>query len=409
MLFVQATANFEDTDSALLNSLCRELETTTGLAVRLVRAGDPLDGLSRQPEVIVLTRLQRIADKVANGFLASARPEITRAVEGGSLFLIFSEVPRLRLSGHIGSLVSMDCAHYRLEGVDDSALNDFMKDLDPTVQNNVKIWSQLQPTLLRRLVSIASLDISNRQKRIQSDAALASVASECFSQVGPDIATWMEYWLFEYQSDAPLKVDVPDDILQALIAAGLAQIEDADTEVKLVPGPAREIYITALKDYLDDVVTPPARWAELASALFMLERMIRRAAKRELIARRGTNWKQSLPDDTISRAVSRARLQVPSYASVDALPNPLEWMSLADLSAVIMDCPQGTDVFAGINLRVWRLLFDEVEPIRNRHAHMRLMRYGDLDTARRWIRELKMRSPEAFPDPRIPNFRSAVS
>ncbi len=397
MLFVQATANLEDSDGALTALVLGRLEPVTGLPVkhldaREVNAAEDFTDAT----AIVLTGLDGVADNADAYALARMRPALTSAVERGSLLLILSCVPRLRLAGHVGSLVSMDCAYYRFHPVKEREAAEALQGIPEKEQAAIRGWSQLQPTLLRRFAAVARLETSNRQKRAASDAALAEVITRCFAQLGPDIATWLEYWLFEYQAGAADRLDVPDDILEALAGAGLARLDATETEVILTPGPAKDRTMAILRDYLDSVVQAPPRWSDLASALFTLERMIRAAAKREYRAKHGEAWRQALPEKGLAKAVGHAQGEVPAYCTVEALPNPLDWMTLAELSEVVGACCQEHDCLAGITGRVWMNLFQELEPIRNRTAHMRLMRYGDLDTVRRWARQLKMRAPDYF-------------
>jgi hypothetical protein len=250
--------------------------------------------------------------------------------------------------------------------------------------------------LLRRFAAVARLDASNTQKLAASNLALTEVFTRCFEQLGPNIAAWMEYWLFEYQAETADRLDVPDDILEALTSAGLAHLDATENLLVLAPGPAKEALMTTLRDYLDNVVHPPPRWPDLAAALFNLERMIRSAAKREYRDRHGDKWREALPEPGLAKAVGRAQAEVPTYNSVESLPNPLDWMTLSELAEVVDNCCQKHACLAGISGRVWANLFQEVEPIRNRTAHMRLMRLGDLDTVRRWARQLKLRAPQHF-------------
>jgi hypothetical protein len=125
MLFVQATANLEDADRALTAILLDRLEPVTGLPVRTLIAKEVnLEEKFSHPVVILLTGLEGVADNSDVYALARMRPTLTAAVEGGSLLLVLSSVPRLRLTGHVGSLVSMDCAYYRFSAVGDDAASD---------------------------------------------------------------------------------------------------------------------------------------------------------------------------------------------------------------------------------------------------------------------------------------------
>ncbi len=397
MLFVQMTANLEDSDGALTATLLSRLDAVTGLPVRELVAKDvDHEEEFAAPVVIVLTGLQVVADDSDAYALARMRPSLTAAVERGSLLLILSCVPRLRLTGHVGSLVSMDCAYYRFTQVREREAAEILDGIDPKEQTQIKDWSQLQPSLLRRFAAVARSDFSNRQKLAASNLALAEVYASCFEQLGPDIATWLEYWLFEYEADTADRLDVPDDILEALTSAGLARLDDAGDALVLAPGPARDAIKATLRDYLDNVVHPPPRWPELTAALFNLERMIRAAAKREYRDRHGDKWREALPEKGLAKAVGRAQAEVPAYSSVELLPNPLDWMTLSELADVVDACCQEHACLAGISGRTWTNLFMEVEPVRNRTAHMRLMRLGDLDTVRRWARQLKMRAPDYF-------------
>ncbi|MFJ5988855.1 hypothetical protein [Lentzea sp. NPDC092896] len=394
MLFVQATGNFEDSQNSVFSAIQDIAPDATGLPTRLVRTLENSD-LTSTPHTIMLTDLELIADSANASWLAHIRPTFVDAVEHGSLLLIFSRVPRLRLAVTAGSLVSMDCPHYRFKKPDQLSLDELMTNIKISDRKNIEAWSQGQPTLLRQLVNIARIDISNRKKLARSDAALRETAFRIFSQLGPDISTWLEHWVCQYD-ETPDKSDIPGEILEALTEAGLASTKESTGSIDLLPGPGRDIFLRALHDYIDSIVVPPERWPNMSASLFRLERMIRLAVKHAYVNKFGESWKQNLPVPCFSKAVSRALQEAPRHGTAETIPNPLEWMTLGELaSAVETYCDQHGPL-GEISQRVWKSLFQEVEPVRNRAAHMRLMKYGDAEIPRRWIRELKMRAPAAF-------------
>jgi hypothetical protein len=293
-------------------------------------------------------------------------------------------------------LVSMDCAYFRSSDPPDDVLQLALAGLPPAIAANVLEWSSGQLAFLRRFVAIARLEESNNQKYAHSRAALSEMFFRVAGQLGPDIATWLEYWIFEYQASHVGRIDIPDDILEALLGAGLVAVDDRAGAVELLPGPWRDDAVAALRYYLDSVVEPPALWPELASTLFWLERAIRLAVLRAYSKRHDNEWRRHLPAGVAAKAVGRAQMEIPSYVDLEQTPNPLEWMTLTELREVVEEWCESDGSLAGVNERTWRLLFQEVEPIRNRLAHMRLMRLGDLELLRRWRRELRMRAPESF-------------
>lgn len=121
------------------------------------------------------------------------------------------------------------------------------------------------------------------------------------------------------------------------------------------------------------------------SELFTHERLIRRAIRRKASEVWGSNWrKQVLPGDLAIRVLERAQGDVyPIARSVAELRDPLEWLTFPELMEVRRRSEIGG---LGLTDAIWRRLSAEVSPIRNRVAHMRLLRDEDLDVIRQWHR-----------------------
>jgi hypothetical protein len=79
------------------------------------------------------------------------------------------------------------------------------------------------------------------------------------------------------------------------------------------------------------------------------------------------------------------RDSVPAAVNVEDVRSPLDWLTLSDLLAVARESAASspTSRVCGYSAEDWAKLDREIVPIRNRVAHMRLARQGDLDTVRR--------------------------
>lgn len=127
--------------------------------------------------------------------------------------------------------------------------------------------------------------------------------------------------------------------------------------------------------------TAPSVFAEL----FSQERLIRRAIRRKARDVWGDGWRKSvLPGDLAPRVLGRAQDDIyPGARSVAELRDPLEWLTFPELMQV-RERPEIGGL--GLSDGMWRRLGKDVGPIRNRLAHMRLLRSEDLDVIRQWHR-----------------------
>jgi hypothetical protein len=130
--------------------------------------------------------------------------------------------------------------------------------------------------------------------------------------------------------------------------------------------------------------TEETAWLSSAfTDLWVVERVIRNVIRDALIAKQGESWRDGclnakLRADVLERARKDAQ---PSAGSIKELRDPLEWLTTVELLELREQRELGG---LGLESYLWRKLRNDVIPIRNRAAHMRLIGAHDARVLRNW-------------------------
>jgi hypothetical protein len=196
------------------------------------------------------------------------------------------------------------------------------------------------------------------------------------------------YWVFETGQTKVGYEEVDAQVMDLCRAAGMAESIDNWETMELFPEPHRQAWKIALLDYVANTVEVPREYELVTSGLWRIERslrvLLRNAAKRS----RGNDWKGALPEDVARRCLRRAQEEAfPGVTTITRLPDPFEWLTLGEVLEVIESSPWAR--LGGVGVGFWRRLVAELGPVRNRVAHMRLLRFGDLALVQNWDRRIR--------------------
>ena len=236
--------------------------------------------------------------------------------------------------------------------------------------------------LLQAFASVELSDVSGNIKRARAAKLEREIARRAFDEIGPALCMWLEHWVFESGRSEVCETDIATNYIVALRSAGVIA-PAGDDVLTLFPYAGRQLWVAALGEYLESVVEPPALWAPLVSELFAFERELRGAIKRSLV-KVGAFELALVPYSERILELAR-RDSVSAAVELSDIRSPLDWLTLSDLLKLAQDSAQSTSTsrICGYGSEDWARLAREVVPIRNRVAHMRLSRQGDLDTVRR--------------------------
>jgi hypothetical protein len=215
------------------------------------------------------------------------------------------------------------------------------------------------------------------------------VVRTALTELGPEVCASLDRAIYEnlLVGEAALEqLDARE--LEALDGVGFTSIHSQKRSWNFPK------YLGLLKLSLDavlaDHVEPQAQLAEITNGLWQIERMIRRAVRQRAIAAWEDNWrnqclKGDLPSVVLERATDAAYL---GAASLKQLRDPLEWLTLGELLGLKDRKEIGN---LGLRPAMWRQFSTQIMPIRNRLAHMRMLRPEDSAEVTKWLRVLYLK------------------
>ena len=150
------------------------------------------------------------------------------------------------------------------------------------------------------LASFVHVDLSERsgnEKKALAERLEREVATRAFAEIGPDLSTLMESWVFEHKLSVVEGDDIPNEaILSALSTSGLIRRRDGDSYA-LLPFRNRDLWTDALAKWLAGVLEPPDSWSKVAGELFALERDLRLELTRHFEKHHGYEWRDARLSD----------------------------------------------------------------------------------------------------------------
>jgi hypothetical protein len=229
--------------------------------------------------------------------------------------------------------------------------------------------------------------------RLFVDAA-RPVLRRTIEELGAELSATLDYWVNEIGSPSIPRSELTALDCDALRSAGLTTVELDDTgDIALLPYSLRlwQPFREELRAFLDGICEPTESWVQAVHGLFFVERMLRAVAKDQLIAAFGAGWKQRAISDAMVEELLRKANQDRDIAvkRLGELLNPLEYLTIAELLALCRSLRPVADALSDRLLSKMELDFVQV---RNRVMHMRLLRSGDGELIRSYVRQLRLRS-----------------
>lgn len=211
----------------------------------------------------------------------------------------------------------------------------------------------------------------------------------CISELGDRTLLALSESLWESQlapTDALAELSKPD--IEALRGAGLVATESNTIEWTF-PGKFKELR-KAVALVSAETVATNAAVPDTFSELWQLERLLRNLVRRALVDRMHDGWRESCLDAELGKAVvERAqRDSQPRATRLSDLRDPLEWLTTNEL----LDLRE-RHMLGGLGLEphLWTRLRNQVLPIRNRVAHMRIVSDDDSRLVRTWRKLIEER------------------
>ena len=204
----------------------------------------------------------------------------------------------------------------------------------------------------------------------------------CVKELGDRTLMALSTTMWDFQSgpgDALRSLSKPD--VEALRGAGLVSV-DADVLNWEGGGNYKKLRM-AVALVSAETVTARTSVPDTFSELWILERVIRNVVRRALVARMGDSWRVSCLEPHLrANVLERAQKDSqPGAIKMTDLRDPLEWLTTTELLDLRSRHELGD---LGLAPYLWLKLRNEILPIRNRIAHMRIVSDDDARTVRTW-------------------------
>ncbi|PCC41541.1 hypothetical protein CIK65_16695 [Brevibacterium aurantiacum] len=208
--------------------------------------------------------------------------------------------------------------------------------------------------------------------------------ADAISEIGSGLVAALDHAMFEVDPKnvtAGLQFLGPREI-EGLRGAGLISIDD-DFKPKLTQHLSSKLLKDALAEYISRAVESSDQLPVVVSGLWRIERTIRGAVRTQALAQYSSDWRASSVGSLKEEVLRRARLEGHVAAkSIQDIRDPLEWLNLGEL----LDIVRG-DKFKGLGVEqaIWRKLQEQLVPIRNRLAHVRMLKSDDHEIVQTWV------------------------
>jgi hypothetical protein len=269
------------------------------------------------------------ADRVEER-LSNLHPAIEDARHRGASFLFISTRPLSRYPGLAGSSVFVEAEKAvvrRLSVEDARAYLTHLGVAEDGIDNLVR-FSDGYRSLLEIFAEVDLSGLGSNEQRRKAREAEVSLAHDVYAELGPDIVTLLEAWVFEAQLENIEEDDLPSDTIHAAFTeSGLMRRADGGG-FWLLPFANRTCWTTALAEWLSSVIEPPESWTRVASELFALERDLRRELAAQYAVSCGEGWRSAVLNDVAAEILELARRDaIPAASSLEDLRSPLDWLN----------------------------------------------------------------------------------
>lgn len=206
---------------------------------------------------------------------------------------------------------------------------------------------------------------------------------DVLQEVGQTVVAALDHALFEVnpRTAEGLKFLSPREI-EALRCAGLVELDEQNDAILADPS-STKILRAALSAHISNTVQPTDVLSDVTLGLWFIERKVRGSVRAAAVAKFDSNWRASVLGGLAPEVLRRAQLDANvSAKSVADLRDPLEWLTLGELMDII-DSNKVGDL--GVERAIWRQFRERLLPIRNRVAHVRMLKSGDDETVAMWV------------------------
>ncbi|MFN8075137.1 MAG: hypothetical protein U0Q15_06905 [Kineosporiaceae bacterium] len=220
----------------------------------------------------------------------------------------------------------------------------------------------------------------------ESVASLMGFYQKCVSELGDDVVHEVCQSLWEDQSS-------PQDSVRSLSREAVAALRGA-LLLDVLDGNATW-RVSDFKAFRDGVALAYSErraaepWVGATfTELWQLERLLRNLVRKALVEKCGNGWRTScIPDGLKDEVLERAQRDLfPHARSMSDVSDPLEWLTTSELLDVRERLSLGE---LGLKSHLWSKLRNEILPIRNRAAHMRVIRREDATRCATWRKMLE--------------------
>ncbi len=207
--------------------------------------------------------------------------------------------------------------------------------------------------------------------------------AECVRELGDRTVIALSAALWEsHLSPRDALESLPRLDIEALRGAGLVRVEGVDVTWS-VSGKQFKQVKQAVALVCSESTTAREWVPDSFVEVWTLERALRNAIRLALMEKMGDGWRETcLPEHLRNEVLERAqRDSHPRATKLGDLRDPLEWLSTSEL----LDLRESRELGGlGLEPYLWTKLRNEIVPIRNKIAHMRLVNEQDAQRAAMW-------------------------
>lgn len=373
----------------------REEAEEKSLGFLHVKDPSGFDACPEVPTLVVATGFEEVqsgrrrCEELSN-WRAAVHGLLPRCAE--ARVLLHSRVPKTSLGGCPGSQLIIDATPAFIATDPEAMVAEAIAACELQAEEVEKwcSWYGHRPGLVLAVIGQADPAASRRERLAAADEHALTEYVAAFEELGPDVLATLDHYVTELQELTLDFRDLDGSVVEALRGGGFAEAIDEGRSISLLPGSDRRRMREALRTAVDSTTQLPSGYLQSVEKLWWIERSLRAEFQRLLVERHGLEqWTAHVPGDQelhdrlTSRAVQEA---FPRANSCRDLPNPLEWLTMRELIDLILS--DGTIRPFGVSDRIWNKLNIELSPVRDRIAHMRLLREGDQQLVARWQRRI---------------------
>lgn len=367
------------------------------LKVMHATAPDELARCPDEPTLVLVVGFESLVEaadgnrcqKLSN-WRAAVQDLLSRCDE--ARIVLQSRVPKTSLGGCPGSQLIIDAtpAFLRADPFALVAAARSASNLPPDELERWAHWYGNRAGLVLALADQADPEAGRKQRLADANEQAEKEYIAAFEELGPDVVATIDHYVTELEQFELDFSELDAPVVDALRGAGFVDSVDDGQTIVLLPGRDQPRMRSALRTVVDSTLQLPSGYLQSVQKLWLIERGLRWEVRQILADRHGrTEWIRHipLPEDTQSRVVSRAAQDAfPRAESCQDLPNPLEWLTLGELIDMILS--HDTIRPFGVSDAIWLRMRAELAPVRDRIAHMRLLRDGDERIVGRWQRQV---------------------